>query len=141
MTKDVVQALFAPFNENGSWMELRQENSEPIKFGLIDSWTVTRVDGNEFWLMFHEIGYQLEWQYTHTIKVVNWRQDDSYMLELIDDRERTFYTEMLVEGTKRDLHTAWAEWQHEKSQQPAVFANAHDSLLATHTEFAARWPK
>ncbi len=57
-----LQALFDPFNEGGSWMTLAEGREQPIRLGVIDSYTVTRVaphfnaKGNitrvEFWLLF-----------------------------------------------------------------------------------------
>jgi len=38
-----LQALFEPFNEGGSWMALIESGREPVRLGLIDGYTVTRV--------------------------------------------------------------------------------------------------
>ena len=38
-----LQALFGPFNEGSSWMTLIEPSREPVRLGLIDSYTVTCV--------------------------------------------------------------------------------------------------
>ena len=69
--------LFDPFNEVGSSMTLQDGPEKPIPLGVIDSYTVTRVQGAVFWVMFKCLGYDQGPQYTHTVKVVEWSQDDA----------------------------------------------------------------
>ena len=85
-----LQALFDEFNRDGSIMVMREDHDAPLPLGLVDSYTVTRVApkfdaaGNvtttDFWLMFKSVGYNNGYQYTHTIKVVGWSQDDTYQI-------------------------------------------------------------
>ena len=84
-----LQKLFDEFNEKGSRMEMREGSDDPLEFGLIDGYTVTRVAPHfdasgsvtrtDFWLLFKSAGYNNGWQYAHTIKVIDWNQDDAYL--------------------------------------------------------------
>ena len=85
-----LQALFDEFNRDGSLDgDAGGRRRRRCQFGLVDSYTVTRVAphfdaaGNvtktDFWLMFKSVGYNNGYQYAHTIKVVDWSQDDTYL--------------------------------------------------------------
>ena len=65
-----LQALFAPFNEHGSFIVLAEDGMETLNLGLVDSFLVTRAAGDAFWLFFKMAGYNNGWHYAHTIKVV-----------------------------------------------------------------------
>ena len=93
--KTKIQALFDAFNRDGATMIMHEGRDTPLPFGLIDSYTVTRIAPHfdavgkltktDFWLVFRTVGYNDGYQYTHTIKVVDWSQDDPYLIDLVDD--------------------------------------------------------
>lgn len=144
-----LQALFNPFNEKGSWMQMREGRDEPLEFGLIDSYTVTRVaphfdtSGNvtktDFWLMFKSAGYNNGWQYAHTIKVVDWSQDDTYLLDLTDDRGRRYHIELLFPTLDIALSADWKHWQDYKGENKEMFDTIDTQLLQEHTKIAEEW--
>ena len=68
MEKQNLQKLFDDFNRVGS-MTMAEGMEAPIRLGEIDSYTVTRVTGAGFWLMFKVLGYDEGFQHTHTVKV------------------------------------------------------------------------
>lgn len=144
-----LQRLFDEFNTKGSWMEMREGNDEPLGFGLIDSYLITRVApqfdtaGNmtktDFWLMFKSAGYNNGWQYAHTIKVVDWGQEDGYLIDLTDDRGRRFHIELLFPTQNVELIADWEDWQHYKSENKAVFEQIDAQLLEEHVRIAEEW--
>ena len=107
--KTQLQALFDPFNQRGSWMTLAEGREQPMRLGIMEGYTVTRVApqfdtrGNvthvEFWLFHKALGYHEGFQHAHTIKVVRWSQEDTYLLDLVDDRDRRFHIELIFPGT------------------------------------------
>lgn len=144
-----LQGLFDQFNENGSWMEMREGKDGPLEFGLIDSYTVTRVAphfdaaGNvtktDFWVLFKSAGYNNGWQYVHTIKVVEWSQDDTYLLDLTDDRGRRYHIELLFPIQDRVLALDWKSWQSYKAENTTMFEQIDSQLLDEHTRIAEGW--
>lgn len=147
--KERLQALFDEFNKEGSLMVMREGHDTPLPFGLIDSYTVTRVaphfnaTGNvtktDFWLMFKSVGYNNGYQYTHTIKVVSWSQDDTYLIDLTDDRDRRYHVELIMDATEHDYVVAWRKWQRYKSENAAEFEIIDAQLLDEHTKIAEAW--
>ena len=136
-----LQALFDQFNEGGSTMTLsyEEEDLEPIDLGLMDSFTVTRVDGDAFWVMNKVFGYHDGWQHTHTIKVVEWSQDDGYLLDLVDDMDRRFHIELIFPELEPALAGWWADWQPYKARNQERFRLLDEGLLADHMEIALNW--
>lgn len=144
--KEKLQALFAEFNKDGSIMVMREGRDTPLPFGLIDSYTVTRIAphfdtaGNvtttDFWLMFKSVGYNNAYQYTHTIKVVGWSQDDTYLIDLIDDRGRRYHVELIMDATEHDYVVAWRKWQRYKAENAAEFAVIDAQILDEHIRIA-----
>ncbi len=144
-----LQKLFDAFNENGSWMEMREGKDDPLEFGLIDSYTVPRVAphfdaaGNitktDFWLLFKSAGYNNGWQYTHTIKVIDWSQDDTYLLDLTDDRGRRYHMELLFPTLDLALSADWKYWQEYKAENKVMFERIDAQLLEEHTKIAEAW--
>jgi hypothetical protein len=144
-----LQSLFAQFNRDGSWMEMREAHYEPLRFGLIDSYTITRVaphfdaQGNitktDFWLLFKSAGYDEGFQYSHTIKVVDWSQDDTYLIDLTDDRGRGYHIELIMDATEWEEVAAWKRWQLYKAENRDRFAEIDAQLLAEHTVMAEVW--
>ena len=147
--KAKLQALFGPFNERGSWMVLTEGSMEPIRFGLIDSYIVTRVaphfdaQGNitrtDFWLLFKSAGYDEGWQYSHTIKVVEWSQDDTYLLDMTDDRGRKYHIELIMDSTEPREVDAWKRWQQYRADNADRFAQIDAQVLEEHTKMAEDW--
>jgi hypothetical protein len=147
--KERLQALFDEFNKEGSLMVMREGHDTPLPFGLIDSYTVTRVaphfnaTGNvtktDFWLMFKSVGYNNGYQYTHTIKVVSLSQDDTYLIDITDDRDRMYHVELIMDATEHDYVVAWRKWQLYKSENAAEFEIIDAQLLDEHTKIAEAW--
>jgi len=147
--KERLQALFDEFNKEGSLMVMREGHDTPLPFGLIDSYTVTRVaphfnaTGNvtktDFWLMFKSVGYNNGYQYTHTIKVVSLSQDDTYLIDITDDRDRRYHVELIMDATEHDYVVAWRKWQRYKSENAAEFEIIDAQLLDEHTKIAEAW--
>lgn len=147
--KSRLQALFDAFNDKGSWMEMREGADDPLEFGLVDSYIVTRVSphfdvaGNvtktDFWLLFKSAGYNNGWQYAHTIKAVDWSQDDTYLLDLIDDRGRRYHLELLFPTLDLALSADWKYWQGYKAENKVMFERIDAQLLEEHTKIAEAW--
>ena len=144
-----LQALFDEFNEEGSWMEMREGKDDPLEFGLIDGYIVTRVAphfdvvGNvtktDFWLLFKSAGYNNGWQYAHTIKVVDLSQDDTYLLDLIDDLGRRYHIELLFPVQDKALVSDWKYWQGYKAENKSMFETIDAQLLEEHIRIAEEW--
>jgi hypothetical protein len=105
-----LQSLFEEFNRDGSFIVMREGRGEPLPLGLVDSYTVTRVAphfdaaGNttktDFWVMWKSVGYDNGYQYTHTIKVVEWSREDTYEIDLADDLGRRYHIELIMDATE-----------------------------------------
>lgn len=144
-----LQEMFRQFNETGSWMELREARCQPLRIGLIDSYLVTRVaphfdaQGNitrtDFWLFFKSAGYNNGFQYAHTIKVVGWSQEDTYLLDLTDDLGRRFHIELLFPTLDVAMVADWKDWQIYKRQNQDVFEGIDADLLSEHVRIAEEW--
>ncbi len=147
--KAKLQALFDGVHREGSYMRLEEKRYEPIDFGLINSYLVTRVapvfsaDGEikkvDFWLFWKSAGYDLGFQYAHTIKVVSWIQEDSFQLDLVDDRGRRFHIEGLVPPEESIYVAEWARWKRYKHLNAEQFAEIDAALLETHLRIAEEW--
>ncbi|MHB9036960.1 MAG: hypothetical protein ACYC64_09845 [Armatimonadota bacterium] len=147
--KAKLQALFDEFNRDGSVMTMHEGRDTPLPFGLIDSYAVTRIaphfDGagnvtkTDFWVMFKSVGYNNGYQYTHTIKVVGWSQDDTYMIDLTDDRGRRYHIELIMDITEHDYVVDWRAWQSYKAANASEFGVIDAQILDEHTSIAERW--
>ncbi|MEN6521120.1 MAG: hypothetical protein ABFD46_08230 [Armatimonadota bacterium] len=147
--KAKLQSLFDAFNRDGSWMDMREGRDEPLEFGLIDSYIVTRVSphfdssGNvtkiDFWLLFKSAGYHNGWQYSHTIKVVAWSRDDTYLLDLTDDRGRRFHIELIMDVSEHDMVLDWRTWQSYKAANQQMFEEIDLELMEEHVRIAETW--
>jgi len=134
-----LQALFAPFNETGAFIVLAEDGMETLNLGLVDSFLVTRVAGDAFWLFFKMVGYDAGWQFAHTIKVVSWSQEDVYLLDLVDDLDRRFHVEQIFPETEQDLVEAWRRWRAYRKKRAELFEVVDAELLAQHMEIALGW--
>ena len=147
--KTRLQVLFDEFNRDGSIMVMREDHDAPLPFGLVDSYTVTRVaphfdaQGNitktDFWMMFKSVGYDNGYQYTHTIKVVACGQEDTYELDLTDDLGRRYHIELIMDVTEHDDVVDWRAWQSYKAANAAEFEIIDAQMLAEHTAIAEGW--
>ena len=144
-----LQALFEPFNEGGSWMTLLESGWEPVRMGLVDSYKVTRVAPHfdaqgevkrvDFWLLFKAVGYDEGFQHAHTVKVVRWSQEDTYLIDLTDDRGRRFHVELVFPDQEPDLASDWRRWRRHKSENRDRFERIDADLLAEHVRIAEEW--
>ena len=134
-----LQALLDPFNEAGAFMALAEGDEEPIMLDVVDSFLVTRAAGDAFWLFLKMIGYNNSDGHVHTIKVVSWSQDDTWFLDLVDDRDRRFHVEKIFPQTEPDLVDMWREWQAYRKQHKDGFAEVDADLLAQHVTIALKW--
>ena len=144
-----LQAILDKVHENGSYMRLEAPGDDAVDFGLIDGYRVTRVapvfstDGKltrvDFWLFWRSCGYDQGFQYAHTIKVVSWRQEDSFLLDLVDDRGERFHIEGLVPPEEAIYVAEWARWRKYKAENAERFAEIDAALLAEHVRIADGW--
>ena len=144
-----LQALFEEFNCDGSFIVLREDRSGPLPLGLVDSYTVTRVAphfdaaGNttktDFWVMWRSVGYDNGYQYTHTIKVVEWSREDTYEIDLTDDRGRRYHIELIMDATEHAYVLDWRKWQRYKMENASEFEIIDAQLLEEHTKIAESW--
>jgi len=144
-----LQALFDEFNRDGSFIVLQEGRGEPLPLGLVDSYTVTRVAphfdaaGNvtktDFWVMWKSVGYENGYQYSHTIKVVDWSRDDTYELDLTDDLGRRYHIELIMDATEHEYVLDWRKWLRYKAQNAAEFEIIDAQLLEEHTKIAESW--
>lgn len=144
-----LQALFEEFNRDGSFVVLREGHGEPLPLGLVDSYSVTRVAphfdaaGNvaktDFWVMWKSVGYDNGYQYTHTIKVVEWSREDTYEIDLTDDLGRRYHIELIMDATEHDYVLDWRKWQRYKTENASEFEIVDAQLLEEHTKIAESW--
>ncbi|GAB6094021.1 hypothetical protein JCM14469_02730 [Desulfatiferula olefinivorans] len=144
-----LQALFEPFNTGGSWMTLAEKGRTPVRVGLVDGFTVTRVAPHfdaggevtrvDFWLLLRMLGYDEGFQHAHTIKVVSWSQDDAYLLDLLDDRDRGFHIELIFPDQEPNETADWKRWRDYKAGNRDRFERIDAELLAEHTRIAEEW--
>jgi len=147
--KERLQALFAEFNRQGSWIEMRERGEEPIRLGMVDSYTVTRVAPHfnasgemthaDFWLLFKMAGYDQGFQFSHTIKVCRWEQDDTYLIDLSDNRDRRFHVELIMDVAEAEMIKDWKAWQKYKAANRERFDLADRDILAEHIRIAEEW--
>lgn len=144
-----LQTTFDEFNRDGSFIVLREDRGEPLLLGLVDSYTVTRVaphfdvSGNvtktDFWVMWKSVGYDNGYQYTHTIKVVDWGREDTYELDLTDDLDRRYHIELIMDATEHEYVLDWRKWRSYKAQNAAEFGIIDAQLLEEHVKIAESW--
>ena len=97
---------------------------------------VKRVD---FWLLFKAVGYDEGFQHAHTVKVVRWSQEDTYLIDLTDDRGRRFHVELVFPDQEPDLASDWRSWRRYKSENWDRFERIDADLLAEHMRIAEEW--
>jgi len=136
------------FNSRGSRMTVR-ESGDLFLDTLVDSFTVTRIAphfdaaGNhlrtDFWLLWKALGYDEGFQHAHTIKVVSWSQDDTYLLDLLDDRDRRFHIELIFPDQEPNQAADWKRWRDYKAGNRDRFERIDAGLLTEHTRIAEEW--
>jgi len=134
-----LQALFDPFNEAGAFIVLAEDGMETLNLGLVDSFLVTRAVGDAFWLFHKMVWYDAGWQFAHTIKVVSWFQEDTYLIDLVDDRGRRFHVEQIMPATEPEQVEEWRRWRAYRQRHKEGFAEVDASLLAQHVAIALQW--
>ncbi len=93
----------------------------------------------DFWLFHKALGYHEGFQHAHTIKVVRWSQEDTYLLDLVDDRDRRFHIELIFPELERDLGADWKQWRQFKAQNREMFERIDQELLTEHIKIAENW--
>lgn len=136
-----LQTLFDSFNKDGSTMQLSGGGHDPVSLGIVDSYTVMQVDGNQFWLHFKMLGYHHGFQHAHTVKIISWTQDDTYLLDLIDDQDRRFHIELIFPELEEDLGGAWQTWQAYKRANRKRFERIDAQMLEEHKRIVETWDK
>lgn len=135
------QALFDPFNRGGSVLNIKGgPHDKPFTLGLIDSCLVTRVQDDNFWLHFKEVGYHDGFHHSHTIKVMAWLQDDTWLLHLVDDPGRQFHIELLFPEQDVVRYADWRRWRRYKPRRKKLFQTIDEEILESHIETAESWP-
>ncbi len=134
-----LQELFDQFNKGGSTMKLYQDGYTPIDLGLCDSYLVTRVEGDQFWLFHKAAGYNNSSHYSHTAKIVAWSQVDTYLLDLVDDVGQRYHIELIFPEQEPDLAEDWKRWQAYKRANRKSFERMDAHLLEVHSEIANTW--
>ncbi|MGB9618900.1 MAG: hypothetical protein ACPL7K_00645 [Armatimonadota bacterium] len=89
--------------------------------------------------MWKSVGYDNGYQYTHTIKVVNWSREDTYELDLTDDLGRRYHIELIMDATEHAYVLDWRKWQRYKAENAAEFEIIDAQLLDEHTKIAESW--
>lgn len=93
----------------------------------------------DFWLLFKVVGYDEDFQHAHTIKVIRWSQEDTYLIDLTDDRGRRFHVELVFPDQEPDLAADWKRWRRYKSENRDRFERVDVDLLAKHVRIAEEW--
>jgi len=147
--KGRLQALFEPFDKGGSWMSLVEPGREAVRLGIVDSYSVTRVAPHfdakgeikriDFWLLFKAVGYDEGFQHAHTIKVVKWSQEDTYLLDLVDDRTRKYRIELIFLDQEPELASDWSHWRRYKMRNRDRFSLIDADLMSEHLQIAEEW--
>ena len=122
-------------------MRLDDGPGEPIVLGIMEGYRVTRgeVTRVDFRLFHKALGCHEGFQHAHTVKVVRWSQEDTYLLDLVDDRDRHFHIELIFPELERDLAADWNQWRKYKTKNMAMFERIDAELLAEHIEIAEEW--
>lgn len=85
------------------------------------------------------VGYNNADGHAHTIKVVSWSQEDVFMLDLVDDRDRRFHVEQIFPETEPDLVKDWLWWRAYRKRHAEGFAEVDADILALHVGIALGW--
>ncbi len=125
------------------------EDGFQLRLGIVDRFIVTRVapqfdaGGNvtrvDFWLLFRLPGYQEESRHAHDIKVVSWSQDDTNLLNLIDDRGRRFHIKLISPDLDPDDAADWKYWQDYRAKNLNRFKKIDPEVLDEHIYIAENW--
>ena len=72
-------------------------------------------------------------------KVIRWSQEDTYLIELTDDRGRRFHIELIFPDQEPDLASDWRSWRRYKSENRDRFERIDADLLTEHVRIAEEW--
>ncbi len=145
--KDRLQKYFDQFNEKGSTLSIKMTGDESfLELGVYDSYEVTRVvpfvdkegkvTGTVFWLFFKSVGYDAGFQYCHTKKMVKLHQEDTYELDLEDDRGYKYHIELIFPELEPNKAMVWTKWQAYRKERHEWFAGADPDIRETHLQIA-----
>jgi hypothetical protein len=120
-----------------------------VRLGIVDSYTIIRVaphfdaEGEvkrvDFWLLFKTVGYDEGFQHAHTVKVVGWSQGDTYLLDLVDDRNRKYHIELIFPDQEPELASDWSSWRRYKMRNRDRFSLIDADLMTEHRQIAEEW--
>ena len=142
--KASMQAMFDAFNKQGSHITITTDDEvKPfIVEMLVDSYLVTRVaPPKAFWLFYKSVGYHEGFQYSHTHKIVRWASEDSYELDLEDDRGWQYHIELIFPELQPHHIAHWRKWEVYKARNRKGLERVARQLLEEHTEIARNWQK
>lgn len=121
------------FNLHGSSLTVTWPDGQITPFSMIDSYTIVRELGSEFWVMWRATGYQDEPHYTHTIKVVAAQVGKDGSVQMTDDTGRVYDIKPLADNS------AWVEWLRYRHLNEGTFENIDAHLFEEHEEIARMW--
>jgi hypothetical protein len=135
-------------NRRGSMLTLDLGDDVIIRT-LVDSYIVTRVEGDVFWLLWKALGYTEGQQHVHTSKIVEHAADDSIdsehdgeqwiILDMIDDQGNKYHIEMIAPGQEPELVDTWNRWKKYRNDNKDLLLQADKRLLEEHTQIAKDW--
>lgn len=145
--KKRIQSYFDPFNKKGSTLSIKwPENREFLMLGIYDSFEVIRVVPfvnkkgeiirTVFWLFFKSLGYDQGFQFCHTKKMVKMNQEDTYELDLVDDRGYKYHIELIFPELEPELAKTWEKWKEYKEARAEWFASADPQIREWHLQIA-----
>lgn len=146
--KNELQQKLLLLNRNGSTAKVMDEGVE-VTQTLVDSFIVTRVEGEVFWLLWKSRGFIEGPQYAHTVKVVNIDLQDVLdtkhdgeqwtRFKLTDDRGWEIQVDLIEPNCEVDKAQAWKEWTAYRNKNAERFALADKQVLEDHTRIAMEW--
>ena len=140
-----LQKIFDEFTKAGSWLIWTNFDFDPLDFGVIDGWEVTRVLEVKtgkfyFWLHFRIPGFQEEGHYAHTLLITDMNQDDGYEMDLVDSEKRNYHIEHLVGEVDPEYRVnQWEWWSKFVAANQEKIQKARASVRAEHLEIANEW--
>ncbi len=73
------------------------------------------------------------------ILVIRRSQDETYIIDLTDDRGRRFHVELVFPDQEPDLAADWKRWRRYKAENRDRFERIDTDLLAEHVQIAEEW--
>lgn len=136
-TAEDFNRMFTEFNKYGSKLQMVQMGKgSTLYLGMVDSWEVTYVEGDAFWMYYKAVGYDEGNRYAHTRKIVSWFKNRGWMCDLVSDRGDEIHIEVIMH--RQRLHNfdarAWIRWQKHKEANRKMFERIDDNILFTHLD-------